>query len=128
MKLTGSAVLAIVGVAAAAALGYWLYTRGSAIVKKAVTTSLNPASSGNLAYQGTTAIVQKLSGDANQTPGGAVFDKLNPRAGLAPGETLVAPGVIRVNLPTPQEVKPTITPADTTPAGDLGSLMLGAGA
>lgn len=127
MKLTGSAVLALVGVAAAAALGYWLYTRGGAFVKKTVSTSLNPASPANLAYQGTTSIVKAATGDANQTPGGLAFDKLNPRAGLAPNETLVAPGIIRVNLPTPQEVKPTITPADTTP-GDVNQLMLGAGA
>jgi hypothetical protein len=66
--------------------------------------AINPANPDNIVNQGVTSIVQEATGDKNQTLGGLIFDWLNPDAGLAPGEKLIAPGVI-------QPVAPSATPA-----------------
>lgn len=105
MKLTGSAILAL---AALAGLGFVLMRYGPGLLTK----TLNPASPDNIANQGANAIVAAVTGDANQTVGGAVFDTLHTGAGLAPGEKLVAPGLI---APAP----PAASGPAVTPDGDI---------
>ena len=65
--------------------------------------AINPANPDNIVNQGVTSIVQDVTGDKNQTLGGAIFDFFNPEAGLAPGEKLLAPGVI---APAPPRAQP----------------------
>lgn len=109
MKLTGSAILAL---AALAGLGFVLVRFGPGLFSK----TLNPASPDNIANQGANAIVAAVTGDANQTVGGAIFDTVNSSAGLAPGEKLLAPGLI---APAP----PAIAAPAVTPGGEWGDLL-----
>ncbi len=88
----GLAILAVGGAA------YYVY-------KKLGAGALNPANPNNVVNQGATAIVQAFTGDKNQTVGGGLFDWLNADAGLAPGETLVGPGLIRATPPTPSSAQ-----------------------
>lgn len=97
------AIVAGLYLAAIAGAAYLLYRNRD---------KFNPASDKNLAYQAGTSIVKIVTGDPNQTPGGLIFDLLNPNAGLAPGETFSGDG-IRVQAKT----APTATPG-TAPAVD----------
>jgi len=75
------------------------------VYKKLGAGALNPANPNNVVNQGANAIVQAFTGDKNQTVGGGAFDWLHPDAGLAPGETLVGPGLIRATPPTPSSAQ-----------------------
>ena len=89
MKLPGSVGVGVgLGAIALAGVGlvaYLLYKNRE---------KFNPTSDKNLAYQAANAVVQTLTGDANQTTGGFFHDLFNPSAGLAEGE-YVENGVIR---------------------------------
>ena len=54
--------------------------------------AFNPASPDNLANKAVNGAIAAMTGDTNQTLGGAIFDLFNPSAGLAKGETSSAPG------------------------------------
>lgn len=56
--------------------------------------TFNPASDQNAAYSIVNAGVRVVTGDQNQTLGGAIFDYFNPNAGLAPNEYSPANGII----------------------------------
>jgi len=81
---------AALGLFGAGALGLYLLARRFGITAD----SFNIASPENVAYRGANAVVQAVTGDANQTVGGAIFDLFNPNAGLAPGEVSTGRGVI----------------------------------
>lgn len=66
--------------------------------------ALNPLNPGNIFASTADQVVQNVTGDPAQTLGGAIFDYFNPRAGLAEGEALLAPGVIAAP-PVPQETE-----------------------
>ena len=92
------AIVAGLYLVAVAAVAYMLYRNRD---------KFNPASDKNLAYQAGTSIVKTVTGDPNQTPGGLIFDLLNPNAGLAPGET-TSGGAIRT--PMPAKLPPSAAP------------------
>lgn len=70
--------------------------------------SLNPFNADNVVNRVANAAVQEVTGDANQTVGGAMFDLFNPDAGLGAGETSPTRGVI---------VSPRVAPVASLPAG-----------
>ena len=60
--------------------------------------SLNPANPDNIVAKEANMIVQTVTGDPQQTVGGAIHDYLNPRAGLAANESSPKPGIIIVDV------------------------------
>lgn len=76
-----------------AVLVYYLY--------KNPPSAFDPTSRDNLAYKAANAATAAITGDPNQTYGGAWFDILNPNAGLAPGETSGGRGIINSPSPAP---------------------------
>ena len=99
LKTWAVLVLGAVGVGAVYAITRKLDLSGA---------SFNPFSPDNVANRVANAAVQAVTGDANQTVGGAVFDLFNPNAGLGPGETSPTRGVI---------VSPAVSPTASLPAG-----------
>lgn len=91
MKLTGSAILAVAGLAGLV----FLYLRYADTVKKVVTTTLNPASSENAVNQGVTSVVSAATG-REETLGGWFYELVHAPAFL--------------NTPSPDKVKPTFAP------------------
>lgn len=62
-------------IAAGAGLAlFWLARRAGAAVADTFATSLNPASDQNLAYRSVNAIGETVSGEADWTLGGAIYD------------------------------------------------------
>ncbi len=70
-------------------------------------TSKSGAGNGNPVSKAADKLVAQVTGDKNQTVGGLVHDKLNPRAGLAAGESSPAPGIIVQAPKLPSAPEPT---------------------
>lgn len=67
--------------------------------------TVNPANPDNALSRTADAAVQFVTGDSTQTAGGAAFDFMNPRAGLADNEISPARGVI-ISTPTIKSAAP----------------------
>ena len=76
LNIDASAVLVIGGVLAVGVLAYKLWPSSKTL--SAVGDALNPASDKNLAYRGVNAAGSFLTGDADYTLGGAIYDLFNP--------------------------------------------------
>lgn len=98
MKLTGTAILALVALAGGA---FVIVRYGPGLLK-----AIDPTNPDNVFSTGANAVVASVTGDPNQTVGGGVFDVLHPNAGLAPGETSLPGGIILA--------APAVTPGGTS--------------
>lgn len=73
--LSGSGVVALVGLGLLAALGIWVYWKGPAFLKTTVTQTLNPASDQNIVNQGVTGVVSAATG-REESLGGMIADQV----------------------------------------------------
>jgi hypothetical protein len=100
--LSGSGVVALVGLGLLAALGIYVYMKGPAFIKKTVTETLNPASDQNIVNQGVTGVVSAATG-REESLGGLIADKVFEL--MHPGFSFTAP----VDLANP--IPPASDPA-----------------
>ncbi len=100
--LSGSGVVALVGLGLLAAVGVWLYVKGPAFLKKTFTQTLNPASDQNIVNQGVTSVVSAATG-REESLGGLIADKVF--ALTHPDFSFTAP--VQVNETVPPMGPPT---------------------
>ena len=77
-----------------------------------VLDSVNPMNQDNAIKTGVDTVVQKITGDDQQTLGGWLYDLSHPRAGLQPGETMkdgiISGGADIPSAPVADEQAPSI--------------------
>lgn len=75
LQLSGSGVLTVALIAAAGIVAFIAWKKRASIA-----TALNPASTGNLAYQGANKAIQAATGDSSATLGTKIADWFKPAA------------------------------------------------